>query len=174
MRGSKPELKSMVWTRRKEHSSRTEWRNKNSKKRRESYKPLGQPEMFQYPNYRGARRRRTTARNWKLIWRNNEGKLPQSGEGNRLLGSPGSPESQRSWTQRGTHQGTSSLSYPRLNIRENPKRKGDRYLQRNSHKTVSWFLKRNLAGKKGLERSIPSHERQGPTSKMTLSGKAII
>ena len=27
-------------------------------KSEESYKPLGQPEMFQYPNYRGARRRR--------------------------------------------------------------------------------------------------------------------
>ena len=25
--------------------------------------PLGQPETFQYPNYKGARRRRTTARN---------------------------------------------------------------------------------------------------------------
>ena len=36
------------------------------------------------------------------------------------------------------------------------------------------FLKRNLTGKKGLERSTPSHERQGPTSKMTLSHKAII
>ena len=33
---------------------------------------------------------------------------------------------------------------------------------------------RNLAGKKGLERSIQSHERQGPASKMTLSRKAII
>ena len=33
---------------------------------------------------------------------------------------------------------------------------------------------RNLAGKKGLERSIQSHERQGPASKMTLSSKAII
>ena len=32
----------------------------------------------------------------------------------------------------------------------------------------------NLAGKKGLERSIQSHERQGPTSKITLSSKAII
>ena len=31
----------------------------------------------------------------------------------------------------------------------------------------------NLAGKKGLERSIPSHERQGPTAKITLSSKAI-
>ena len=28
---------------------------------------LGQPEMFQYPNYRCARRRRTPARNQKLI-----------------------------------------------------------------------------------------------------------
>ena len=36
------------------------------------------------------------------------------------------------------------------------------------------FFRRNLAGKKGLERSIPSHERQGPTSKTTLSSKAII
>ena len=48
------------------------------------------------------------------------------------------------------------------------------YLQRSSHKTISWFLKRNLVGKKGLARSIPSHERQGPTSKITLSSKAVI
>ena len=41
-------------------------------------------------------------------------------------------------------------------------------------KTVSWFLKRDLTGKKGLERSIPSHERQGPTSKITVSKKAFI
>ena len=32
----------------------------------------------------------------------------------------------------------------------------------------------NLTGKKGLERSIQSHERQGPTSKSPLSRKAII
>ena len=36
------------------------------------------------------------------------------------------------------------------------------------------FLKRNLTGKKGLERSIQSHERQGPSSKITVSSKAII
>ena len=36
------------------------------------------------------------------------------------------------------------------------------------------FSKRNISGKKGLQRSIPSHERQGPTSKITLSSKAII
>ena len=33
---------------------------------------------------------------------------------------------------------------------------------------------RNLAGKKGLERSIQSHVRKGPTSKITLSSKALI
>ena len=33
------------------------------KKWREAEESLGQPETFQYPNYRGARRRRTTARN---------------------------------------------------------------------------------------------------------------
>ena len=32
-------------------------------KSEETYKPLGQPETFQHSNYRGARRRRTTARN---------------------------------------------------------------------------------------------------------------
>ena len=54
------------------------------------------------------------------------------------------------------------------------KRKGHSYLQRSSHKTVSWFLKRDLTGKKGLEKSIPSHKRQGPTSKIALPSKAII
>ena len=39
--------------------------------------------MFQHLNHRGARRRRGRARNWKLIWTNNEGELPQSGKGNR-------------------------------------------------------------------------------------------
>ena len=33
------------------------------------------------------------ARNWKLIWTNNEGELPQSGKRNRLPGSLGSSES---------------------------------------------------------------------------------
>ena len=32
-------------------------------KNEEAEESLGQPEMFQYPNYRGARRRKTTARN---------------------------------------------------------------------------------------------------------------
>ena len=52
---------------------------------------LGTSGTLKHPNHRGARGR-TTARNWKLIWTNIEGKLPQSGEGNRLPGSPGSSE----------------------------------------------------------------------------------
>ena len=34
--------------------------------------------------------------------------------------------------------------------------------------------KKNFAGKTGLERNIQSDERQGPTSKITVSSKAII
>ena len=66
---------------------------------------------------------------------------------------------------------------PKLNEGENnksSKKKGDSYLQRSSHKNISRSLKRNLSGKKGLEINIPSHERQGPTSKITLSSKAVI
>ena len=37
------------------------------KKIREAKESLGQPETLKYPNYRGARKRRTTARKWKLI-----------------------------------------------------------------------------------------------------------
>ena len=36
------------------------------------------------------------------------------------------------------------------------------------------FSKKKLAGKKGLERSIQSHERQGPASKITQCSKATI
>ena len=48
------------------------------------------------------------------------------------------------------------------------------YLQRSSHKTVSWFLKRNFAGKKGLTRGIQNDKNQGPITKIILSSKAII
>ena len=54
------------------------------------------------------------------------------------------------------------------------KRKGDSYLQRSAHKVISRFLKRNVTGKKGLERSIQSHQKEGPTSKKTRSSKAIL
>ena len=47
-----------------------------------------------------------------------KGNFPNPGEGNKTSRKSRKPkESQRSWTQRGTHQGTSSLSYPRLKIR---------------------------------------------------------
>ena len=36
------------------------------------------------------------------------------------------------------------------------------------------FSKETLQARKGLERNIRSHERQGPISKITLSSKAII
>ena len=37
--------------------------------------------------------------------------------------------------------------------------KGESYLQRSFHKTISLqFLKRNFAGKKGMARNIQSHE----------------
>ena len=39
---------------------------------------------------------------------------------------------------------------------------------------LSADFSRDLTGKKGLERSIPSHERQGPTSKIALFSKAFI
>ena len=39
---------------------------------------------------------------------------------------------------------------------------------------LSADFSRDITGKKGLERSIPSHERQGPTPKIALSSKAII
>ena len=69
------------------------------------------------------------------------------------------------------------ITLPKINDKEGilkAAREKDSCLQRSSHKAISWFLKRNLAGKKELERSIPSHERQGPTSKIILSSKAII
>ena len=43
--------------------------------------------------------------------------------------------------------------------------------KRKSHKTISWFLKRNLKSKKRLERSTQSYERQGPTSKLLYPAK---
>ena len=39
---------------------------------------------------------------------------------------------------------------------------------------LSADFSKDLTGMKGLERSTPSHERQGPTSKIALSSKAII
>ena len=43
----------------------------------------------------------------KLIWTNNEGGLPQSGQGNGLPGSPGSPESPKQVGPKEAHNKTS-------------------------------------------------------------------
>ena len=59
-------------------------------------------------------------------------------------------------------------------ILKSSKRKAVSYLQGSSHKTVSCFLKRNFAGQKGLARNIQSHEKQGPTAKITLPDNDII
>ena len=48
------------------------------------------------------------------------------------------------------------------------------YLKGSFHKTVCWFLNRNSAGQKGLAGIIQSNEKQGPTTKITLPGKAIV
>ena len=48
---------------------------------------------------------------------NNEGKLPQSGQGTRHA-SPGSSESPKEVGSKEIHQDTSRLSYPRLKIRK--------------------------------------------------------
>ena len=42
-----------------------------------------------------------------LFVKNNKGELPRFGKGNSLLGRPGNSESQRRWTQGGTHHNTS-------------------------------------------------------------------
>ena len=57
------------------------------------------------------------------------------------------------WTQESTHQGTPNYITQDWREQEDLKssiKKGDSYLQRSSHKTISWFVKRNLTGKKGL------------------------
>ena len=54
------------------------------------------------------------------------------------------------------------IKLPKIKDKENlksNKRKGKSYLQRSAHKAIRWFLKRNLAGKTQLERSILNHER---------------
>ena len=57
MTGRKPGFKAMIWNKRKKETS-----NWNRMKKQE-FKKMKRPEMFQYPNDGGLRRRRTTARN---------------------------------------------------------------------------------------------------------------
>ena len=166
-------LKSMMWTRRKKEIPNQKRMKKQFGKMRRGLEPPGHLETFQHLNYRGARRRGRTKK-WKLIWTNNEGELPQSGKGNRPPGNPGSWVPKKLDPRRNTPKHT-IITLAKI-------KKKERILEAAREKDtvtykgvpISWFLKRDLTGKKGLARSIPSHERQGPTSKITLSSKAII
>ena len=62
------------------------------KNRRRGLGISGKTLNFQHLNHTGVRRRRGRAKNWKLTWKHNERKLPQSGKGNRHTSSR-SPES---------------------------------------------------------------------------------
>ena len=55
----------------------------------------------------GCQKKKRKSKKLKTYLTNNDRELPQSGKGNRLPRNPGSSESQRSWTQGSTHQGTS-------------------------------------------------------------------
>ena len=61
---------------------------------------------FKHPNHRGARKRRGRARNWKLIWTNNDWELPQFGEGSRVPRSLGSSESPKEIKSKNKHTNT--------------------------------------------------------------------
>ena len=77
----------------------------------------------------------------KNLFENNEGELPQSGKGNRLPGSPGSPENPKEVGPKEEHTKAhhnyiSQDETEGENLRSS-KSKGHSYLQRSSCKTVS-------------------------------------
>ena len=105
-----------------------------------------------------------------LFEKNNEGKLPD------LVKETDFQEAQRAPKKLDPKRNTPRHIVIKLSKIKDKERilkeaRGESYLQRSSHETISWFLKRNLAGKKGLERSVWSDKRQGPKSKITLSSK---
>ena len=64
-------------------------------------------DIFKYSNIRIIGLPEGEEEEQENLRKNIEEKLSQSGDGNRLPGSPGSPkESQRNWIQGGTHQET--------------------------------------------------------------------
>ena len=126
---------------------------------------------------RGARRRRGRTKNWKLIWTNNEGKLPQSGKGNRLPGSPGNSESPKKVGFKEAHTKAHHITLAKIKEKE-------RILEASREKdTVTYkglpirlsadLSKETLQARRGW-RSIPSQERQGLSSQIALSSKAFI
>ena len=107
------------------------------------------------------------ARNWKLIWTNNEGKPPQSGKGNKTSRkSRKLRESQRSWTPRRNTPRHIIITLPKIKEKERilqAAREKDTVTYKGVPIRLSTDFSRDLTGTKGLERSIRSHERQGPT-----------
>ena len=149
---------------------------KKKKKWGEAWEPPGHLETFQHPNYRvpeGEEEEQKIENLFEQIMKENFPDLAKE------IDFQGVQEAQRVPKKLDPKKNT-----PRHIIIKLPKNKDKErilkaareknYLQRCSHKSISWFLKKNFAGKKGLERSIQSHERQEPTSKITLSSKAIV
>ena len=138
---------------------------------------MGQPETFQYLNHRGARRRRGRARNRSLFQQIMKKNFPNLAKEIDFL------EVQEA--QRVPKKLDPRKDIPRHIIIKLPKIKDNEKILKaaGEKETVTYkgvpirlsadFL-RDLTGKKGLGRSIPSHERQGPPSKITVSSKAII
>ena len=83
-------------------------------------------------------------------------------------------QSQTRWTQRGPHH--DKLIWQRLKTKKNFKQqeKDSRYLHGSSHKTISWFLNRNISGQKELTQNIQSDEKREPTVKTTFPNKSTI
>ena len=83
----------------------TAGRKKNFKKVRIGFRASRTSSNIPKSYHRNARRRRGRARNWKLIWKTNERKLPSFGEGNRHI-NPGSTESPKQVAPKEDHTKT--------------------------------------------------------------------
>ena len=133
--------------------------------------------MFQHLNYRGARRRRGGARIENLfeqIMKENFPSLAKEIDFQEVQ------EAQRVPKKLDPRKHTPRhiiITLPKIKDKERileAAREKETVTYRGVPIRLSADFSRDLAGKKGLERSIPSHERQGPTSKITVSSKAII
>ena len=138
----------------------------------------GQPETFQYLNHRGARRRRgeqDIENLFENLMKENFPNLAKEIDFQEVQ------EAQRVPKELDPTRNTPShiiITLPKVKDKERIL-KAAKEKETITYKGVPIRLpadlsERNLAGKKGLERSIPSHERQGPKSKITVSSKAII
>ena len=93
VKGRKPGLTSMIWSRRKEETFKQNRMKKQEFKKKERLRNLW--DNFKHFNIRIIRvpEEEEEQEIENLLEKNNEGELPQSGKGNRLPGSPGSSDS---------------------------------------------------------------------------------